>query len=97
MEFIDVTWSKFKEEVAPEERVTIEKGETDIVELAEETGEDSDVPEGDKVSELAEKSTETSAEVVAGVEEGKPTDATGQDMESELKEHVVSEDAQQAA
>jgi DNA-directed RNA polymerase subunit beta len=89
---------KFKEEVEPEERKTIEEGETEVVELAEgKIDEPAVVPEVDKVSEMSEKSTETEEEVKAGVEEGKPTDASGESMEEELKEHVTSEDARESA
>ena len=88
---------KFKDEVTPEERVTIEEGETEVVELAEDTGEGSDITAEDKGSERKEKSTETAKEVKEGIEEGNESDASGVTMEQELKESVISEEAHEAA
>ncbi len=91
---------KFKDEVEPEERVTIEEGETEVVELETEADktEAETVPEEDKVSDLKETGEETAEKVQAGIEEGEVDKKEGgQSMESELKEHVVSEDAQEAA
>ncbi|MEK7137342.1 MAG: DNA-directed RNA polymerase subunit beta, partial [Patescibacteria group bacterium] len=87
---------KFKEDVVPEERLTIEPGETEVVELAEESGDVIAIPVSDQVSELAEPTTETAEEVEEGVETG-VSDATGETMEEELKESVVSEEAREAA
>jgi DNA-directed RNA polymerase subunit beta len=87
---------KFKEDVVPEERLTIEPGETEVVELAEDSGDVIAIPISDQVSELAEPTTETAEEVEEGVETG-VSDATGETMEEELKESVVSEEAREAA
>ncbi|HLC75499.1 MAG TPA: DNA-directed RNA polymerase subunit beta [Candidatus Peribacterales bacterium] len=91
---------KFKEELKLEERAVIEVGEVEVVELKTEADEEElliSVPAEDKVMELEELSDESDDEVRAGVETGDPGDATGESMEAELKEHVVSEEAQEAA
>jgi DNA-directed RNA polymerase subunit beta len=80
---------KFKDEVSPEEKVTIEDGETEVVELETETKEVPKVSADDTVSEITEEEGERTPE--------SEKDATGETMEEELKEHVVSEDAQEAA
>jgi DNA-directed RNA polymerase subunit beta len=87
---------KFKEEIPPEERLTIEEGEAEVVALEEEPAGEVSIPVMDQVSELSEPSAETPEEVQAGIEEG-TSDAIGESMEQELKEHVVSEEAQEAA
>ena len=90
---------KFKEEVKPEDRITVDVEETEVVELKTEADEEEaiiSVPVEDQVSEFKEASSETEAEVVAGVEEGEEGDATGETMEAELNESV-SEEAREAA
>ena len=87
---------KFKEDVPPEARVSIEAGEAEVVELKEEIPEEDIIPVTDKVSELEAISTETAEEVEEGVEEGK-SEASGETMEEELKESVTSEEAREAA
>jgi len=87
---------KFKEEVAPEDRITLEESEAEVVELQEETEEDDTIPAADQVSELLEQVSESPQEVLAGIERGE-SDATGETMEQELKESVVSEEAQEAS
>ncbi len=92
---------KFKEEVKPEDRVAIDTGETEVVELKTEADAEPEgayIPVEDKVSELEEDPLESEEEVEAAVEEGVPdADTAGQTMEAELKESVVSEEAQEAA
>jgi hypothetical protein len=91
---------KFKDEVAPEERVTMEPEEAVPVAFqsrveAEEEGEEA-VPVSDRISELSEvvatTEQEDEEEVVAGIEEGAAVDASGEDAKSEMKD-AVSEDA----
>ncbi len=91
---------KFKEEVRPEERVSIEEGEIETVQIesraeAEAKAEEI-IPTEDKIAELAEPLTETEAEVKAGIEEGEPVEASGEDAEEETRESV-SQDAMEAA
>jgi len=88
---------KFKDEVAPEERATIQKDEVVAVELqsrveAEEETEET-VPAGDKIAELNVIGTETDATLVAAVEEGniEATDAVGESADEEMKDAVSEE------
>jgi DNA-directed RNA polymerase subunit beta len=87
---------KFKEEVAPEERVTLEEGEVQTVELksrveAEEETEEL-VPATDKISELIEEPLEPVAAIVEAVETGNPTDASGIGAKQEMAESVSEEE-----
>ncbi len=87
---------KFKDDVAPEERVTMEPGEIEAVELAsrvdaEDEGEAA-VPPGDKIAELSDIITEPEKEVIAGIEEGAEVEASGETQKDEMKDSV-SEDA----
>jgi DNA-directed RNA polymerase subunit beta len=85
---------KFKEEIALEERITMEEGEVETVELesrvaAELEAEDIIVPTADMISEMTNKTgsgKETDAEVKAGIEEGAAVDASGESAEDELKD-----------
>ncbi|MDO8649579.1 MAG: DNA-directed RNA polymerase subunit beta [Candidatus Peregrinibacteria bacterium] len=91
---------KFKEEVPPEERVTLEQGEVEPVEMssrieAEEQAEEI-LPVTDRISELEEASVETSEEVKAGIEEGAPVDAFGESAKDEMIQ-AASEPAQEDA
>ncbi|MSR86620.1 DNA-directed RNA polymerase subunit beta [Candidatus Peribacteria bacterium] len=91
---------KFKEEVAPEERVTVDEGVIEPVELssrieAEEAAEGA-VPEADKIAELEEISTEPIEEVIAGIEEGAEVEASGEGAKQEMQD-AASEEAQEAA
>ncbi len=91
---------KFKEEVAPEERVTVAEGEVEAVELppridVEEAVAEA-VPEGDKIAELEDTAVEPAAEVVAGIEEGAEVEASGEGAKQEMQD-AVSEDAAEAA
>lgn len=92
---------KFKDEVEPEERVTIEDGEVEPVELAnrieaEESEDGAIVPEEDKIAELEDgqdqKEGEPDEEVKKGIEEGKEVDASGETAKEEM-EDAVSEEA----
>ena len=73
---------KFKDEVAPEEKVTLEEEEVEHVELssrveAEDAAEEI-LPSDDKISEMAVVAgEETEGEIVAGIEEGAEVDASG--------------------
>ena len=89
---------KFKEEVAPEERLTVEEGEVETVELQSrvEGAEEQDVPQGDRIAELEEVSAEAPEEVRAGIEEGAAVEAEGATAKEEMKE-AVSEDAMENA
>ncbi|NLG06860.1 DNA-directed RNA polymerase subunit beta [Candidatus Peribacteria bacterium] len=89
---------KFRDEVMPTEKVTIEEGEVEEVELnsrveAEEEAEE--VSKADQITEM-EESGESADEVEAGIEEGKPVEASGQSAKEAMKESV-SEDAMEAA
>jgi DNA-directed RNA polymerase subunit beta len=90
---------KFKEEVAPEERVTIEGGEVEPVQMtsrveAEEQAEEL-LPGTDKISELEEEG-EPEEQVVAGIEEGADVEASGESAKEEMEE-AASEEAMQDA
>ena len=87
---------KFKEEVAPEERVTIEKGEIEPVEMqsrveAEEESEEA-VPVADRIAELDSTEREDESEVIAGIEEGADVEASGESAKEEMAE-ATSEEA----
>ncbi len=81
---------KFKEEVAPEERLTVEEGEVETVELQSrvEGVEEEEVPQGDRIEELEETSSEPPEEVRAGIEEGAAVEAEGATAKEEMKEAV---------
>lgn len=87
---------KFKEEVEPEERLTLEQDEVESIEMGSraETEEEAEelVPAGDKISEMNEAGTETSEEVAAGIEEGAEMDASGIDAKKEMAD-ASSEEA----
>lgn len=96
---------KFKEEVEPEERVTLEDGEVEPVELAsrieaEEQEEGATVPDEDKISEMTDEQDqdagEPEEEVKKGIEEGAEVDASGETQKDEM-EDSVSEEAAEAA
>jgi|SaaInlV_165m_DNA_1040744.scaffolds.fasta_scaffold03426_1 DNA-directed RNA polymerase subunit beta len=95
---------KFKDDVEPEERVTIEDGEVEEVELqsrieAEEQEDGATVPDEDKIAELEDVSAEegeTDKEIKEGVEEGKEVDASGESQKDEM-EDSVSEESMEAA
>ncbi len=95
---------KFKDEVEPEERVTIEEGEVEEVELqsrieAEEQEEGATVPEADKIAELqdvSEEEGETDKEIKEGIEEGAEVEASGESQKDEM-EDSVSEESMEAA
>ncbi len=91
---------KFKEEVVPEERATLEEEEVEEVELqsrvdAEEEAEEI-LPEGDKIAEMSAQGLEPEEEVVGGIEEGKRVPATGASAKEEMKD-ASSEEAMEAA
>ena len=96
---------KFKDEVEPEERVTIEDGEVEAVELrsrieAEEQEEGASVPDEDKIAELedviADAEAESDKEVKEGIEEGAEVEASGESQKDEM-EDSVSEESMEAA
>ncbi|MDA1209152.1 MAG: DNA-directed RNA polymerase subunit beta [bacterium] len=91
---------KFKDEVEAEERVSIEEGEIETVEItsrvtAEEEAEEI-IPSADQIAELQEIGDESPQEVIAGIEEGAEVEATGVSAEEEMKESA-SEEAIEAA
>ncbi|MDD3896981.1 MAG: DNA-directed RNA polymerase subunit beta [Candidatus Peribacteraceae bacterium] len=91
---------KFKDEVAPEERVTLEEDEVEEVELssrveAEEEAEDI-IADVDQIAELQDVGDESAEEVKAGIEEGKRVAATGATAKEQMKESS-SEEAMEAA
>jgi len=91
---------KFKDEVEAEERVTIEEGEIETVEMtsrvkAEEEAEEI-VPAADQIAELKEVGTESPQEIKAGIEEGAEVDASGVTAKEEMKD-ATSEEAMEAA
>jgi DNA-directed RNA polymerase subunit beta len=90
---------KFREEVAPEERVSVEE-EIETVQIesraeAEAQAEEI-VPTEDKIEELAQAGAELEGEVKAGIEEGAEVEASGAAAADEIKESV-SQDAMEAA
>ena len=89
---------KFKEEVVPTERVTIEEDEVDEVELqtrAEAEAEAEEIGKPERITEMDE-GTEAAHEVEEGIEKGKLVEASGQTAKEAMKESV-SEDAMEAA
>ncbi len=88
---------KFKDEVPPEERVTIEASEVETVEFQsradlQEEGEDV-LPVADRISELNDVAVESEKDIVAGMEGGE-SDASGITQKDEMKEAV--EDLEEA-
>jgi DNA-directed RNA polymerase subunit beta len=92
---------KFKDEVAPEEKITIEEEEVERVELgsraeAEEEAEEI-LPTEDAISEMATvPGEETEGEIVAGIEEGAEVDASGVGAKQEMAE-ASSEESMESA
>jgi DNA-directed RNA polymerase subunit beta len=91
---------KFKEEVVPEERATLDEEEVQQVELssraeAEEEAEEI-LPSEDRISELAVVGGESADEIVAGIEEGAEVEASGITAKEEMEE-AASEEAREAA
>ena len=91
---------KFKDEVEPEERITIEEDEIEEVELAsrvvaEEEAEEL-VPAEDKIAELNSDEHESDKEVQAGIEEGAEVEASGVSAKEEM-EDASSEEAMESA
>jgi DNA-directed RNA polymerase subunit beta len=91
---------KFREEIAPEERTSIEEGEIESVQLesrAEAEAQAEEIlPAEDKIEELADATGETEDEVKEGIEEGAEMEASGVSATEEMKE-AVSQDAMEAA
>ncbi|PIR53879.1 DNA-directed RNA polymerase subunit beta, partial [Candidatus Peregrinibacteria bacterium CG10_big_fil_rev_8_21_14_0_10_42_8] len=93
---------KFKDDVEPEERVSIEDGEIEPVELASriEAEDEADGIVTGEVEHIAELDDTTDAESVEevkkGIEEGAEVDASGATQKEEMEESV-SEEAQEAA
>ncbi|MBI5794073.1 DNA-directed RNA polymerase subunit beta, partial [Candidatus Uhrbacteria bacterium] len=90
---------KFKEEVAPEERVIVDEEEVVPVELqsrveAEEETEEA-VPAGDRIAELNLDEKETEEEVEAGMQ-GEAIEAEGATQKEEMKEAVSEESMEDA-
>ncbi len=87
---------KFKDEVQPEERTTLEVAEVEQVELRSRVEAEVEAEEilsaTEKISELETPSSETTEEVVGGIEEGEAVEASGITAKEEMKE-AVSEEA----
>jgi DNA-directed RNA polymerase subunit beta len=94
---------KFKDEVDPEDRVTIEDGEVMEVDMhlkaeAEEVA-DAAEPEAEKIAELEDVSkeeAETDKEVQEGVEAGAEVDASGESQKDEMEDSVSKESMEAA-
>ncbi|MDD5751434.1 MAG: DNA-directed RNA polymerase subunit beta [Candidatus Peribacteraceae bacterium] len=86
---------KFKEEVHPEERATLEEGEVEQVELRSRVDAEAEAEEimggTEKISELETPGGETSEEVVGGIEEGEAVEASGATAKEEMEEAVSEE------
>ena len=91
---------KFKDEVTAEEKVTIEEGEVEQVDMPSRAGEEGKVeeivPAEDKISELSAVGDETTKEIKEGIEEGAAVKASGVTAKEEMAESV-SEEAREAA
>jgi DNA-directed RNA polymerase subunit beta len=89
---------KFKEDVAPEERVTVQQGEVETVEMTSRVEAEEEAQEliagVDKIAELEELAAEPVADVVAGIEEGVTDVETAKD---EVAESLVDEAASDEA
>ncbi len=85
---------KFKEEVPPEERVTVDEGEVESVELKSrveaEVAAESEAEIG-HIAEMDEIAAESDTEVAAGIEEGAEVEASGVTQKDEMKEAVSEE------
>ncbi|MBU0458596.1 DNA-directed RNA polymerase subunit beta [Patescibacteria group bacterium] len=91
---------KFKDEVEAAERVSIEEGEVEAVELesrviAEMEAEEI-VPTEDKIAEMSQVGDESFTEIKEGIEEGKEVEASGITAKEEMEE-ASSEEAMEAA
>jgi DNA-directed RNA polymerase subunit beta len=90
---------KFKEEVAPEDRVVADENIVETIEMKSrvdtEVEAEAAVAEADKISELEdvaiEAEAETPGEIQSGIEEGNKVDASGEDAAAEMKESVSEE------
>ena len=87
---------KFKDEVAPEERVTIAQGEVETVEMTSRVEAEEEAQEliqgVEKIAELEAAEAESAAEVKAGIEEGEEMEASGEGAKQEMAE-AASEEA----
>ena len=88
---------KFKEEVAPAERVTIEAGEVETVEMTSRVEAEEEAQEliqgVDKIAEMDDVvvGAETDTEVKAGIEDGAMVDAFGETAKDEMKDAASEE------
>ncbi len=87
---------KFKEEVAPAERLLADEDEIEKVELqsrvdAEEESEESLMPPLEQIAELTDGMLEEDEEVIAGVEEGAEVEASGESQKDEMADSVSEE------
>jgi DNA-directed RNA polymerase subunit beta len=91
---------KFKDEVRPEERTTLEEGEIEQVELRSRVEAEAEAEEilnaTEKISELEAPGTESAEEVVGGIEEGEAVEASGVTAKEEMKESVSEESMEDA-
>jgi DNA-directed RNA polymerase subunit beta len=91
---------KFKEDIAPEERLAPEEAVIEKVELksrveAEEEIEEA-VPTSDQISEMSDIGIEPEAQIVAGIEEGAEVEASGITQKEEMAESVSEESMEDA-
>jgi DNA-directed RNA polymerase subunit beta len=91
---------KFKEDVRPEERMTLEEEEVEQVELRSRVEAEAEAEEimggTEKISELETIGDESQDEVVAGIEEGGEVEASGVTAKEEMKEAVSEESMEDA-
>ncbi|MFH1443785.1 MAG: DNA-directed RNA polymerase subunit beta [Candidatus Peregrinibacteria bacterium] len=91
---------KFKDEVQPEERTTLEVAEVEQVELRSRVEAEVEAEEilnaTEKISELEVPGSETTEEVVGGIEEGEAVEASGITAKEEMKEAVSEESMEDA-
>lgn len=92
---------RFKDEIVSQERLTVEEGEVETVEIesrveAEEMAEEI-LPQVDRIEEMtAAVSSESDEDLQKGIEEGELGEATGESADQEIKESA-SEEAMESA
>ncbi len=91
---------KFKEDVAPEERLSVEEGEVEKVEISSRIQTEVEADDGivllDEIEEMKIEGGETTTEVVAGIEEGAEVEAFGETAKDEMADASSEEAAMDA-
>ncbi len=84
---------KFKDEVAPEERISVEPGEVETVEMKSRVDVEAE-GEPEAIAELTEVAAvmEDDEEVIAGIEDGEEVEASGESQKEEMAESAESDD-----